>query len=181
VNRTEIGTTLTITPQINDGGAMTLSIALESSELAGITGDAGSQILNTREFTPKVRIDDGQTIVLAGMIRNFQSDSETAVPFLGRIPLLGELFKVRSAKRQQKMLMVFIRPKILLDSLQADAVTNPNYNQIRELQMRQGDRREVLPLLPGNVSPQLPELAQPENPIQSTPAPAGGATTNPVP
>ncbi|HUG73178.1 MAG TPA: type II secretion system secretin GspD [Steroidobacteraceae bacterium] len=181
VNRQQIGTTLTITPQINDGGAMTLDIQLESSELAGTTGDAGSQITNKREFDTKVRVDDGQTIVLAGMIRNFERNTETRVPFLGRIPLLGELFKVRGAQRQQKMLMVFIRPKILTDSLQADALTGGKYNQIREQQIKQGERREILPLLPGNVPPELPELDQPQNPIQPTPAPAGGATTNPVP
>jgi general secretion pathway protein D len=159
---------------------MTLDIQLESSELAGATGDAGSQITNNREFDTKVRVDDGQIIVLGGMIRNYERNSETRVPFLGRIPLLGQLFKVRGAQRQQKMLMVFIRPKIINDSLQADTLTGTKYNQVRDSQIEQGGRRELLPLIPGNASPELPELEQPQNPIQPTPAPAGGVTTNPV-
>lgn len=182
VNRQQIGTTLTITPQINHGGAMTLDIQLESSELAGTTGDAGSQITNKREFDTKVRVDDGQTIVLAGMIRNFERNTETRIPFLGSIPLLGELFKVRGIQRQQKMLMVFIRPKILTDSLEVDALTGSKYNEIRQRQIQQGERREILPLLPSNVPPELPALDPPQNPIQPTPPLGGGAaTTNPVP
>jgi general secretion pathway protein D len=180
INREDIGTKLTITPQINDGGAMTLDIQLESSELSGATGDGGSPITNKRSFDTKVRVDDGQTIVLAGMIRNFERKTETRVPFLGRIPLIGELFKVRGGQRQQKMLMVFIRPKILLDSLQADAETRSKYNLIRQEQIEQGSKRELIPLLPFNQSPTLPELEQPANPIQPAPE-AGGATTSPVP
>ncbi len=180
INREDIGTKLTITPQINDGGAMTLDIQLESSELSGATGDGGSPITNKRSFDTKVRVDDGQTIVLAGMIRNFERRSETRVPFLGRIPLIGELFKVRGGQRQQKMLMVFIRPRILFDSLQADIETQGKYNQLRDRQIEQGSRFELIELLPGESSPVLPELEQPANPIQQ-PAPAGGATTTPVP
>lgn len=180
IDRQDIGTKLTITPQINDGGAMTLDIQLESSELSGATGDAGSPITNKRSFDTKVRVDDGQTIVLAGMIRNFERKNETRVPFLGRIPLLGELFKVRGGQRQQKMLMVFIRPQILLDSLQADVTTQDKYNLIRQRQMEQGSKFELIPLLPGEKSPVLPQLDQPANPIQPPP-PAGGATTSPVP
>jgi len=179
IDRQDIGTKLTITPQINDGGAMTLDIQLESSELSGATGDAGSPITNKRSFDTKVRVDDGQTIVLAGMIRNFERKNETRVPFLGRIPLIGELFKVRGGQRQQKMLMVFIRPRILLDSLQADAETQSKYNLIRERQIKQGSKFELIPLLPGESTPVLPQLDQPANPIQ--PPPAGGATTSPVP
>src|SRR5690606_13743359 len=182
VNRQQIGTTLTIKPQINDGGSMTLDIQLESSELAGVTGDAGSQITNNRELDTKVRVEDGQTIVLGGMVRNYSRRNETRVPFLGRIPLIGELFKVRGGQRQQKMLMVFIRPTILNDATQIGAATSDKYNQLRDQQIRQGGRREVLPLLPGTQPPQLPELDLTPNPIQPSPPPAApGTTTTPVP
>lgn len=183
IDRRQIGTSLTITPQINDGGTMTLDIQLESSELAGITGDAGSQITNNREVDTKVRVENGQTIVLGGMVRNYARRNETRVPFLGRIPLIGELFKTRSGQRQQKMLMVFIRPTILIDSTQSGALTRDKYNQIREQQIRQGGRRELLPILPGVPAPQLPEMGGPDNPIDLAPAgeaPAG-ATPSPVP
>ncbi len=179
VNRQQIGTTLTITPQINDGGTMTLDIQLESSELAGLTGDAGSQITNNRALDTKVRVENGQTIVLGGMVRNSSSRSETRVPFFGRIPLIGELFKTRGGENRQRMLMVFIRPTVLNDSTQISNATRTKYNLIRDQQIRQGDRREVLPLLPGTPAPRLPEMEATPNPIQ--PAPADGATTTPVP
>ena len=182
IDRQQIGTTLTITPQINDGGTMTLDIALESSELAGLTGDAGSQITNNRELNTKVRVENGQTIVLGGMVRNSASRSETRVPFLGRIPIIGELFKTRGGENRQRMLMVFIRPTVLNDSTQISNATRTKYNLIRDEQIRQGGRREVLPLLPGTAQPELPEFEDVPNPIQPAPAGGGtGATTSPVP
>jgi general secretion pathway protein D len=181
INREDIGTKLTITPQINDGGAMTLDIQLESSELSGSTGDGGSAITNKRSFDTKVRVDDGQTIVLAGMIRDFKRSNETRVPFLGRIPLIGELFKTRSGERQQKMLMVFIRPTILIDSLQTSAHTQNKYNLMREQGIRQGERNELLPILPFTGNPELPELQQPVVPAPQAPPPDNGASTSPVP
>nr|PZN61400.1 MAG: hypothetical protein DIU62_13475 [Pseudomonadota bacterium] len=179
VNREQIGTTLTITPQINDGGTMTLDISLESSELTNSTGDANSRITTKRMLDTKVRVEDGQTIVLGGMVRNVSLRNETRVPFLGRIPLIGELFKTRGSERQQRMLMVFIKPTILHDATQTGNTTRTKYNLIREQQIRQGERRELLPLLPGTTQPQLPEMEQVPNPVQ--PAPAPGATTTPVP
>jgi hypothetical protein len=81
------------------------------------------------------------------------------------------------------MLMVFIRPTILNDATQIGAATSDKYNKLRDQQIRQGERREVLPLLPGTQPPQLPEfdLTIP-NPIQPSPPPAApGTTTTPVP
>jgi general secretion pathway protein D len=102
------------------------------------------------------------------------------VPWLGRIPLIGELFKVRGGQRQQKMLMVFIRPRILTDRLQADAETHGKYNDIREQQIQQGQKRPLIPLLPVEP-PELPELEDSPNPLQPTPEAGRGATTRPVP
>ncbi len=94
---------------------MTLTIDLESSELAGQSGDAGSAITNVRKFHNVVLVRDQQTIVVGGLIRDSKVSGETRVPYLGRIPLLGNLFKYRSAKRQKTNLMVFIRPTVLTD------------------------------------------------------------------
>jgi general secretion pathway protein D len=181
IDRQQIGTTLTITPQINDGGTMTLDIALESSELAGITGDAGSQITNNRELNTKVRVENGQTIVLGGMVRNSASRTETRVPFLGKLPIIGHLFKTRGGENRQRMLMVFIRPVIVNDSTQMGNATRTKYNLIRDEQIRQGNQREVLPLLPNTPQPQLPEFDDVPNPIQPAPPAGAGATTTPVP
>jgi general secretion pathway protein D len=178
VQRQEVGTILRVTPQINGGNAMTLDIELESSELTGTVGDAGSAITSKRSFKTTVLVEDGQAIVIAGLIRDSKVTGENGVPYLRRIPLLGELFKVRSAKRSQTNLMVFIRPKILADRLQAAVETNSKYNLIRNAQIEQGERgREVLPLLPFDKAPLLPP-AQPLPPPPDVPAPPEPDTAN---
>jgi general secretion pathway protein D len=186
VQRQKVGTILKITPQINDGNTITLNISLESSELVqGATGDAGSPITNSRSFTTSVRVEDGSTIVAAGMIRDSKRSGESRVPFLGRIPLIGQAFKVRNGTRTQSNLMVFIRPKILADSVQATIETNQKYNLIRDAQRKQNDTRDLLPLLPGDKPPQLPPTQPPAPPAGSAPAPAAPppapARTTPVP
>jgi len=169
-----VGTILKLTPQINDGHTITLEISLESSELVqGATGDAGSPITNTRSFKTSVRVEDGATIVAAGMIRDTKRGGETRVPFLGRIPLIGEAFKVRNSARSQSNLMVFIRPKILADSVQATIETNQKYNLIRDAQSRQKERGELLPLLPGDKAPLL---LPPPPPAAPPPASSESAT-----
>ena len=98
VQRQEVGTILKITPQINGGNAMTLKVEVESSELTGKTGDAGSAITQKRSFKTEVLVErrrhGGSCRVSSGIPR---ATGETRVPFLGRIPLLGELFKTRNA------------------------------------------------------------------------------------
>jgi general secretion pathway protein D len=161
VQRQKVGTILKITPQINGGDAMMLSIELESSSLANSVGDAGSRIVNTRTFKNTVMIEDGATIVVGGLITDSETGGEQRVPFLGRIPLIGEAFKVRDKTRKKSNLMVFIRPKILADGLQTTIETNSKYNAIRDAQRAQGDRTEILPLLPFDKPPQLPPTAPP--------------------
>jgi general secretion pathway protein D len=181
VQRQEVGTILKITPQVNGGNAMTLKVEVESSELTGKTGDAGSAITLKRSFKTEVLVEDGATVVVAGLIRDTKATGETRVPFLGRIPLLGELFKTRNATREKANLMVFIRPKILKDSLQSSIETNAKYNLIRDAQIRQGNTREVLPLLPFDQPPQLPPAPPPPvMPAPAAPTPEPAASTKPV-
>jgi general secretion pathway protein D len=176
VQRQEVGTILKITPKINDGTAVVLKIELESSELSGQSGDANSLITNKRTINTNVMIEDGGIIVLGGLIRDSSRRGESRVPFLGRIPLIGEAFKTRSGKRDKTNLMVFIRPQILRDGLQTAITTNGKYNAIRDEQRRQGPRNEILPLLPFEKRPELPPAPPlPQNPtssIDTAPPPA---------
>jgi general secretion pathway protein D len=184
VQRQQVGTKLKITPQLNGANAMTLTIELESSELAGSTGDVGSAITNVRKFKNTVLVQDGQTIVVGGMIRDSKITGQNRVPFLSRIPIIGEAFKVKNGKRQQSNLMVFLRPRILTDSVQATLETNQKYNLIRDAQIKQGERGELLPILPFDKPPQLPPAQAPAAPAPAAPPPAGPAapaTTTPVP
>src|SRR6185295_5148484 len=93
VQRQEVGTILKITPQVNAGGALVqLKIEIESSALSGTTGDANSAITNKRTISTNVLIEDGGIVVLGGLIQEGDTRGEQRVPYLGRIPVIGELF-----------------------------------------------------------------------------------------
>jgi general secretion pathway protein D len=161
VQREEVGTILKITPQIS-GDLVQLKIELESSELSGSSGDANSLITNKRSVNTNVLIEDGGIVVLGGLIRDSATRGEQRVPYLGRIPIIGELFKTRSRKRDKNNLMVFIRPKILKDGATTAFATDAKYNFIRQLQKEAGAQPgEILPLIPFNKDPQLPPLPPP--------------------
>jgi general secretion pathway protein D len=164
IQREEVGTILKITPQVNEwGGLVQMKIELESSELANATGDANSLITNKRTINTNVLIEDGGIVVLGGLIRDSALRGENRVPYLGRIPIIGELFKTRSRKRDKSNLMVFIRPKILHDGVQTAFETNAKYNFIREEQKKAGaNPGEILPLIPFNKDPLMPPLPPPD-------------------
>ena len=163
VQRQEVGTILKITPQINEQGALVqLKIELESSSLTGDSGDANSLITNKRTISTNVLIEDGGIVVLGGLIQDSDIRGEQRVPYLGRIPVIGALFKTRSRQADKTNLMVFIRPKILRDGFDTAIETNAKYNFIREEQrstMR--PKTEILPLLPFSKEPLLPPIPAP--------------------
>ncbi len=177
VQRQEVGTILKITPQVNEGGALVqLKIEIESSDLAGTTGDVGSAITLKRTINTNVLIEDGGIVVLGGLIRDGDVRSEQRVPYLGRIPVLGALFKTRKRDSEKTNLMVFIRPKILRDGLATAIATDAKYNYIRNEQIKAGrPKTEVLPLIPFTKEPVLPPIPPPlapdQAPISDAPAP----------
>jgi general secretion pathway protein D len=172
VQRQKVGTILKITPQINGGDAMMLKIELESSELSGEAGDAGSLVTNTRKIKTNVLIEDDGTVVIGGLIRDSKTGGESRVPYLGRIPLIGEAFKVRNGKRNKSNLMVFIHVKILADGVQTAIESNAKYNAIRSEQINQRDRGEILPIIPFDNAPRLPPARVPAPaPAPDAPAP----------
>jgi len=175
VQRQEVGTILKITPQVNEGGALVqLKINIESSALSGTTGDANSAITNKRTIDTNVLIEDGGIVVLGGLIQDGDTRGEQRVPYLGKIPVIGELFKTRSRKREKRNLMVFIRPKILRDGLAAAIETDAKYNYMRQEQLRGAPpKSEVLPLIPFTPQPVLP-------PVPSPLPPRGGVTPGPT-
>jgi general secretion pathway protein D len=173
VQRQEVGTILKITPQIS-GDMVQLKIELESSELAGTSGDANSLITNKRTVNTNVLIEDRGIVVLGGLIRDSATRGEQRVPYLGRIPVLGELFKTRSRKRDKTNLMVFIRPMILRDGVATAYETGAKYNFIRDQQVKAGaNPGEILPLIPFNKDPVLPPLPPPRAPVPGSTAPEG--------
>ena len=170
IQRQEVGTILKITPQINEGDAVMLKIEQESSSIAATSSGAVDLVTNKRTISTNVLIEDGGTVVLGGLIQDSQTGGEQRVPFLGRIPLVGEAFRTRSAKKTKTNLMVFIQPRILRDGIDATIETNQKYNYIRDQQLKLGPQREVLPLLPGERRSILPAIP---------PAPAQTPATEP--
>jgi general secretion pathway protein D len=179
VQRQEVGTILKITPQVNEGGAVVqLKIEIESSALSGTTGDANSAITNKRTISTNVLIEDGGIVVLGGLIQDGDVRGEQRVPYLGRIPVIGALFKTRSREMEKRNLMVFIRPKIIWDSHTAAIETDAKYNYMRQEQLKgHRPKSEVLPLIPFAPEPLLPPIPAPLPPRETAPAPAGQGGT----
>jgi general secretion pathway protein D len=160
VQREEVGNILKITPQINEGNSVLLKIAQESSSIAASSQQVSQTdlITNKRTFTTNVMVEDGGIIVLGGLISDEVRESKSQIPFLGSIPLLGELFKTRSVDKVKSNLMVFIRPRILRDGIDAAIESNAKYNYLRDQQL--GTNKGKVPLMPKERQPTLPPLEQ---------------------
>jgi general secretion pathway protein D len=163
IQRQEVGTILKVTPQLNGSDTVIMKIELESSNIAASSQGAVDLITNKRTVSTNVMIEDGGIIVLGGLIEDTSIQGENRVPFLGRIPIIGLAFKTRNATKSRTNLMVFIRPKILRDGVQASFETDAKYNFIRDEQKKQ-NRTEILPLLPGTKKPILDPAPPPPPP-----------------
>jgi general secretion pathway protein D len=180
IQREEVGNILKITPQISEGQTVILKIEQEASSLAPTPVGSVDLVTNKRTITTNVLVDDGGIIVLGGLIRDELLDSEQRVPFLGAIPLIGELFKVRNTQKRKTNFMVFIRPKILRDGIQTAIETNTKYNMLRELQLKLHNGKA--PLLPFEKGPALPPAdATPPGVSPATPQTAPEGAAEPAP
>jgi general secretion pathway protein D len=168
IERQDVGLTLKVTPQINEGDTIKLDIEQEVSDVVTITENSGP-VTRKRSIKTSVLVDDGGILVLGGLIEEIVDDTQSKVPLLGDIPLLGKLFTSRASTKRKQNLMVFLKPSILRDFSDAAVVTNEKYNYLRAEQIR--DEEEDFGLIEG--APVLPPL-QPENPDQS------GAQARPV-
>jgi general secretion pathway protein D len=157
IQREEIGTMLKILPQINEGTGIRLTIEQETSSLSAGAQGAVDLITNTRSITTSVFVNDGDVLVLGGLIDDQLLQSEQRVPGLGRIPGLGWLFRSRSSDRIKTNLMVFIRPTIIRDSIDARFMSGGKYQYLQDLQRERADT--PVRLLPGVTHPELPEVA----------------------
>jgi general secretion pathway protein D len=177
IQREEVGNILKITPQINEGDSVMLKISQEASSIAASSQQVSTTdlITNKRTISTNVMVEDGGIIVLGGLISDEVRESKSQVPFLGSIPLIGELFKTRSVDKVKTNLMVFIRPRVIRDGVDAALETNAKYNYVRDQQLNRNNGR--VPLMPSERQPTLPSLEQlvtPEyvNPTRSEPPPA---------
>ena len=156
IQRQQIGVKLSITPQINEGDSMVLQISQEISSIAQSAGGAVDLITNQRIVETTVIVDDGEILVLGGLLEDVLRESDQRVPVLGNIPVLGALFRSRKTEKIKTNLMIFIRPTILRDSATTALETNQKYNMIRDIQQR--NQSTDVQLMPGEVRPVLPPI-----------------------
>ncbi len=153
IERKDVGLTLRITPQINDGDTIRLEIEQEVSNISPITVQGAADLItDNRSIKATVQVDDQQIIVLGGLIRDDAVDTQQWVPVLGKIPVLGALFRKNTKKAVKTNLMVFLRPKIIRTPEDLVSLTEDRYEFIRnEEGESQVDTRRMLPA----AAPQL--------------------------
>ncbi|MBO9482803.1 type II secretion system secretin GspD [Salinisphaera sp. G21_0] len=153
IERKEVGVKLTVTPQINAGDAVKLTIEQEVSSVNGRT--PVDVTFATRKVKTSVMVKTGDTVVIGGLLDENVQESVSKVPLLGDIPVLGHLFRSTSSKKVKKNLMVFLRPTIIRDDLTMNAISGQKYDLIRAYQLDRQARG--ISLMPGFDTPVLPE------------------------
>ena len=135
IERQDVGISLKVKPQINEGNNIKMEIEQEVSDVSktSITG-ASDITTNKRSIKTTVLVEDGQTLVLGGLIDDQISDTRDKVPLLGDIPLLGSLFRYRTKSKSKRNLMVFLHPTILRDPETADYYSRSKYDDLRMAQ-----------------------------------------------
>jgi general secretion pathway protein D len=153
VERRDVGLTLRVKPQISEGGTVRLQIYQEVSSIQDTTNPAGV-ITNKRAVGSTVLVDDGQIVVIGGLIQDTVADGVQKIPVLGDIPLLGGLFRYKTRSHTKTNLMIFLKPTLVRDSRRADAYTSERYDYIV------GEQEKAKPVhdaaLPDVASPVLP-------------------------
>ena len=152
VDRQEVGIKLRVTPQVNEGSGVQLTIEQEVSSVSGTTGV--DIAINKREIKTTVMANTGETVILGGLIDEDVQESVQKVPLLGDIPFIGQLFKSSSNTTRKRNLMVFIRPTIITSSAMMNTMAKDKYNFIRADQLRK--QEEGLSLMKSDNLPLLP-------------------------
>ncbi|NYH97252.1 type II secretion system secretin GspD [Cupriavidus plantarum] len=159
-DRKDVGITLRVRPQITDGGLVKMQIYQESSSVVqGTQNNTAGPTTNVRSIETNVLVDDGQIIVLGGLIEDNYGDSVQKVPGLGDLPWIGGLFRYENKNRAKTNLLVFLRPYVMRTGGATDRLAQDRYDFMRAQQT-------------GYVSPNImipdrntPVLPPPEAPV----------------
>jgi general secretion pathway protein D len=179
IQRQQVGTRLKITPQINEGNGVKLTIEQETSSIAGGSSGAVDLVTNTRTITTSVFVNDGDVLVLGGLLDDHMQQNEQRVPGIGKVPGLGWLFRARKSEHDKSNLMVFIRPTILHNEADARFKTGEKYSYIQEIQRQMA--ASPVKLLKDEKQPLLPPLPPgPEESIQQPGAPGPQGPSDPT-
>jgi general secretion pathway protein D len=149
ISREDVGLTLKVVPQINEGNVVRLQIEQEVSSVVPSSEAIQSSdlITNKRAIKTTILANDGETIVLGGLIQDDFTESEQRVPVLGRIPLLGRLFKSKNTVNVKRNLLVFLKPRIMRDTAQAKVATQEKYHRVRTIQLEINQAGNIMNLI----------------------------------
>lgn len=145
IDRQDVGITMQVVPRVNQGDVIQLDISQEVSSLvnASVAG-AADLITNRRSIQTTVLADNGGTIVLGGLITDDRQSTRSEVPGLGRVPILGGLFRSRAESNRRQTLFVFLRATILRDGNDAAQVSNDRFKRLRAIEAVPTDRGSLL-------------------------------------
>ena len=188
VERKDVGLMLRVRPQISENGSVKLSMYQEISKVNGSTAsNANGPTTSKRAIESSVMVQDGNVIVIGGLLEDAYSLGQDKVPVMGDLPLVGGLFRNESRQRKKTNLMVFLRPIVIRDDATSDALVQDRYEAIRALQMntqpadsfmmRWVNQAPVLPPLNSQTSPSKNS----GTPGKSVPAPMIPVYTEPRP
>jgi len=161
IERKDVGLTLKIKPQISEGGAVRLQISQEVSSVQDLNPAGGGIITKKRSVDSTVLVDDGQIVVIGGLIEDSFKDGVEKIPGLGDLPFLGGLFRYNTRTRSKTNLMVFLKPTLLRSAASAGSLSSDRYDYIL------GEQFKAKPL----PSP-LPDFGTPSLPPRQNPMPA---------
>ncbi len=172
IERRDIGLTLRVTPQVSESGSVKLKVFQEISSVVPTSSAIRSAdlITNKRSIENTVLVDDGQIAVIGGLVSDDTKNGDSKVPFLGDIPVIGNLFKYQTRTRDKTNLMIFLRPVVIRDSKAISQLTGSRYDYIRGEQVNNLQSTDS-PLLPsgGAVLPALPPIQSAIPPAMTTP------------
>jgi len=177
IERKDVGLTLRVKPQITEGGTVRMTIYEEVSRIQDTTNAAGI-ITSKRSLESTVAVDDGQIIVLGGLIEDSFTDGSSRVPVLGDVPGLGALFRYDNRHRIKTNLMVFLKPTVIRTAVAGATLTNDRYDYLMGEQQRLKPAERAF--WPDATVPQLPLLPStppnaPPSGLPSSPAPVPGS------
>lgn len=130
----DTGVVLSVTPRVTESGRMFIEIAQEVSEVSGTTSsEIDSPTIQQRRISTRIQVEDGQLVVLGGLLRSSRSLGDTGVPYLSRIPALGALFRTRDTTERQTELVMFLRPTVIRARSDIDAITNEMVGRLQAL------------------------------------------------
>ena len=168
IERKDVGLTLRIKPQIGEGGTIRLVIYQENSVVVPSSRTSPQGLTTDKSaIETTVVVDDGQIMVLGGLLKDEYGGSVSQVPFLGDLPIIGPLFRTDTRTRTKSNLMVFLRPIVLRTQEDSNLLSMDRYDIIRAQQGTVGQPRQsiVMPINEAPVAPQFPP-AEPGSPLQ---------------